>query len=64
MLATVRAAGGISVAMGNAMPKTLAAAGWVGPTNDEDGVAKAVRYFVLGEEQYAGCFTRNGGGKL
>lgn len=41
------AAAGTSVAMGNAPPKVRAAATVVGPSNDDEGVAWAVRRFVL-----------------
>ena len=41
------AAAGISAAMGNAPPGVKAAATAVGPSNDEEGVAWAVRRFVL-----------------
>ena len=38
---------GVGVAMGNAQPEVLAVANWVAPTNDQAGVAAAVRRFVL-----------------
>ena len=41
------AAAGASVAMGNAPPDVRAAATVVGPSNDEEGVAWAVRRYVL-----------------
>ena len=41
------AAAGTSVAMGNAPPEVKAAASVVGPSNDDEGVAWAVRRFVL-----------------
>ena len=41
------AAAGVSVAMGNATPAVKASATVVGPSNDEEGVAWAVRRFVL-----------------
>lgn len=49
MLQEVHHAGGVSVAMGNAMPRVKPMASFVGPTNEENGVAEAVRHFVLGE---------------
>ena len=42
------AAAGTSVAMGNAPPEVKDSATVVGPTNDDEGVAWAVRRFVLG----------------
>ena len=39
-------AAGVGVAMANAHPKVLAAADWVTLSNDEDGVACAIRKFV------------------
>ena len=41
------AAAGVSVAMGNATPAVKASATVVGPSNDDEGVAWAVRQFVL-----------------
>ena len=41
------AAAGVSAAMGNATPEVKAAATFVGPSNDDEGVAWAVRRFVL-----------------
>ena len=41
------AAAGVGVAMGNAPPPVKAAATVVGPSNDDEGVAWAVRQFVL-----------------
>ena len=41
------AAAGVGVAMGNAPPAVKAAATVVGPSNDDEGVAWAVRQFVL-----------------
>ena len=41
------AAAGVGVAMGNAPPPVKAAATFVGPSNDDEGVAWAVRQFVL-----------------
>ena len=41
------AAAGVSAAMGNATPEVKAAATVVGPSNDDEGVAWAVRRFVL-----------------
>ena len=41
------AAAGVGVAMGNAPPAVKAAATVVGPSNDDEGVAWAVRRFVL-----------------
>ena len=38
---------GLGIAMGNAMPTARAAADWIAPTADEDGVAVALRRFVL-----------------
>ena len=38
---------GLGIAMGNAMPAARAAADWIAPTVDEDGVAVALRRFVL-----------------
>ena len=43
-------AAGIGVAMGNATDAVKAKADYITATNDEDGVAKAVAKFVLGEE--------------
>ena len=43
---TMIEAAGVGVAMANAHPKVLAAADWVSPSNDEDGVAAAIRKFV------------------
>lgn len=40
-------AAGVSVAMGNAPPEVKAAATVVGPSNDDEGVAWAIRNFVL-----------------
>jgi hydroxymethylpyrimidine pyrophosphatase-like HAD family hydrolase len=57
MLQKVHHAGGEGVAMGNAMEAVKVAAGWVGPTNDDNGVATAVRHFVLGEPGLACNFT-------
>lgn len=45
-LSMVRAAG-VGVAMGNAVAEVKAAADWIAPGNDEDGVAAALRRFVL-----------------
>ena len=39
---------GLGVAMANAAPEVLAAAKFVAPSNDEDGVAVALERFVLG----------------
>ena len=39
---------GLGVAMGNALPEVIAAADFVAPTNDEDGVAAVIEKFVLG----------------
>lgn len=58
MLDNVHRAGGEGVAMGNAMDTVKAAAGWVGPTNDESGVATAVRHFVLGDPGLGSEFNR------
>ena len=41
-------AAGYSVAMGNAVPETKAAAKYVTATNAEDGVAKAIQRLVFG----------------
>lgn len=38
---------GLGIAMGNAMPAARAAADWIAPTADKDGVAVALRRFVL-----------------
>ena len=38
---------GYGIAMGNATPKVKAAAKYVTLTNDEDGVAAAIRKYVL-----------------
>ena len=38
---------GLGIAMGNAMPAARVAADWIAPTVDEDGVAVALRRFVL-----------------
>lgn len=40
----------LKIAVGNAIPSILEAADYIVPTNDEDGVAYAVRKFVLKEE--------------
>lgn len=40
----------LSVAMGNAVPQAKAVADYVTDTNDNDGVAKAIRRFCLAEE--------------
>jgi Cof subfamily protein (haloacid dehalogenase superfamily) len=53
MLAEVAAAGGIAVCMENGMPQVKAVASCVGPSNDADGVAEAVRHFVFGEDSAA-----------
>ena len=50
MLRMVREAGGVSVAMANGMPRAKEAAGLVGLSNDEGGVAQAIRQFVIGEK--------------
>jgi hydroxymethylpyrimidine pyrophosphatase-like HAD family hydrolase len=39
---------GVGVAMGNATPQLKAAAGWIAPGIDEDGVAAVVSRFILG----------------
>ena len=44
-LEMVRAAG-IGVAMGNAVPEVLAAADWIAPSSDDDGIAAALARFV------------------
>ena len=44
------AEGGLAVAMGNAPPEVQAAAAVVAPSIDDDGVAWALRRFVLGPE--------------
>lgn len=41
----------LGVAMGNAVPKAKQIADYVTDTNDNDGVAKAVRLFCLGEDE-------------
>ncbi|MBR1608148.1 MAG: Cof-type HAD-IIB family hydrolase [Kiritimatiellae bacterium] len=46
-LSMIRAAG-VGVAMANSAPEVLAAADWVAPSNDDDGVAAAVERFLLG----------------
>ena len=48
-IAMLRAAG-LGVAMGNATPEAVAAADVQTDTNNNDGVAKAIRRWVLGEE--------------
>ena len=48
-LAMLRAAG-LGVAMGNATPEAVAAADVQTDTNNNDGVAKAIRRWVLCEE--------------
>ncbi|WP_062110061.1 Cof-type HAD-IIB family hydrolase [Bacillus niameyensis] len=48
-LAMIQAAG-CGVAMGNAQSIVKEAADWVTDTNDADGVAKAIRYWVLNEK--------------
>lgn len=40
-------AAGCGVAMGNAQNEVKKAADWITDTNEEDGVAKAIRYWVL-----------------
>lgn len=45
-------AAGYSVAVGNACPEVKAAAGYVTDSQKEDGVAKAIERFVLGEEAW------------
>ena len=42
---------GLPVAMGNAVESVKQQCAFVTATNDEDGVAQAVRRFVLHEEQ-------------
>ena len=42
---------GLPVAMGNAVESVKQQCAYVTATNDEDGVAQAVRRFVLHEEQ-------------
>lgn len=39
-------AAGLGVAMGNATPELLSASDWVSLTNEEDGVAHAIRHFL------------------
>jgi len=39
---------GLSVAMGNATPKTKAAADYIAPSISEDGAAEAIERFILG----------------
>ena len=41
----------VGVAMGNAAPKVKEFANYITDTNDNDGVAKAVRLFCLGEQE-------------
>ena len=48
-LAMLRAAG-LGVAMGNAAPEIAAAADVRTACNDEDGVAKAIEWYVLGQK--------------
>ena len=43
-------AAGIGVAMGNAIDKAKEAAAYVTSSNDDDGVAAALEYFVLGQD--------------
>jgi hydroxymethylpyrimidine pyrophosphatase-like HAD family hydrolase len=38
---------GLGIAMGNGMPGVKAVAGWIAPPVEEDGVAVALRHFVL-----------------
>jgi Cof subfamily protein (haloacid dehalogenase superfamily) len=45
-LEMIRAAG-LGVAMGNAPPEVRAAADWVAPSNDEDGLAVVIERFIL-----------------
>ena len=45
------AAAGVSAAMGNATPEVKAAATVVGPSNDDEGAAWAVRRFLLAASQ-------------
>jgi phosphoglycolate phosphatase (TIGR01487 family) len=42
-------AAGCGVAMGNAQNEVKKAADWITATNEDNGVAKAIRYWVLGE---------------
>ena len=44
-------AAGLGVAMGNATPEAVAAADVQTDTNNNDGVAKAIRRWVLCEEE-------------
>ena len=44
---------GLGIAMGNATPAVKVAASWVAPPVEEDGVAVALRRFVLGAPQSA-----------
>jgi Cof subfamily protein (haloacid dehalogenase superfamily) len=48
-LEMIRAAG-LGVAMGNAPPEVRAAAGWVAPSNEEDGLAVVVERFLLASD--------------
>ena len=41
----------VGVAMGNAVPRAKELANYITDTNDNDGVAKAVRLFCLGEDE-------------
>ncbi|WP_438434154.1 Cof-type HAD-IIB family hydrolase [Gorillibacterium sp. sgz500922] len=49
-LSMIRAAG-LGIAMGNAQEEVKAAADYITALNTEDGVAKAIRKFVFGEER-------------
>ncbi len=48
-LAMIQAAG-CGVAMGNAQELVKESADWITDTNEADGVAKAIRYWVLNEK--------------
>lgn len=46
---------GLGVAMGNATPDVQAAADWIAPRVDEDGLAEVIERFVLRQEARRGC---------
>ena len=51
---------GIGIAMGNASEAVKSAADWITGTNDEDGVAQAVRRLVInGKAKNGGCSVVN-----
>jgi hydroxymethylpyrimidine pyrophosphatase-like HAD family hydrolase len=45
---------GLGIAMGNGMPAVKAIADWIAPPAEEDGVAVALRRFVLGAGESTG----------